>query len=728
MLIFDIIQGTLHTPQDLYAALSRKGNTDRNKDGGLGKSFLPKTRPDFVRQVFTVADEKHTAKIASIELLYLLAQRFNEGTHGFNRNLNKYAFCLALICQQLNHTHSGEKSVDFRHTKKALDELALLYQEASDLKDRRAFKGKNILELIQLKQKAHDMFVSPTLIPSREVSPGTSFKNSVHIAEFVTVQERKFVKKKDVQARVASFEVFSGTLMELFIGPHQPSTRQEESKGIGSTVAVLSEQINFKPFDELSNFTKWANNRFPDAAILDVANLFMAEDDDHLKNRGLVVAEDSSMHAVRIDFDHTLAPLTIPLNFSGPHTYPKTQRVHGIRDKFPGLGLTILDGFGIHEDNLNHLPLLPILTHKTVFSKEYKKIKDYYLPDNWWAHCDILTSTPLIKKQIANLVNDKRYLKDKFRSILEKIVLPMELVKQIARVTIFNQDDLNATLEWIAERQKLIAAVAPRVDGFLTYLHQRQGRVIAELKIRYENFISKRTDLFPDGVSKLIEGKYDENFNSFMLQLPASLVEERLASSKPVPTASKKAAKESTMDFKEEKNAPLSPRNQIKQFLILMTLYSDPKDTLIIQKQHQLTYFQQEIKKMDLDALRYLSHYMNQVQQGTIHDGAFDVIRTERFFGGGNTRSWQAMRHDVKAHIIDRLGAINVVSGSKILLDRAKFHDYADLLNEHSGRLGTRWGNTSSYNSFLNLFQPTQEVTMGVTPPQTPRDFQELKS
>src|SRR5690606_14831957 len=114
------------------------------------------------------------------------------------------------------------------------EELSKLFAANGALKDQ-ATSGKiRLRDVIQKKKDAHQKMVASTLVSAERIEAKAygEIRNSLHVARRVVVQtrdqdkkedkEEKCILKTEVETRIAGLEVFSGTMMELYIGPHQP--------------------------------------------------------------------------------------------------------------------------------------------------------------------------------------------------------------------------------------------------------------------------------------------------------------------------------------------------------------------------------------------------------------------------------------------------------------------------------------------------------------------------
>ncbi len=546
--------------KELYKALAKETVGDLNQNGGLGSTFRPKTRYKSVEGAFFIDDQKKIVSVKSIEKLYALAQDFKHNT--LVQNSCNYALCLALICN---------RSTDLRYTKYALDELADLYSF-----DKKKAEKKSILDLIKLKQEAHDAILKTTMVANEKVihSPEKLKKNSNHEAEFVRIDGQEYVRKRKVASRVAELEVFSGTMMELFIGEYQPITRQEDTKELADdrkseSVPVLSERVDFVAFRDKQVLKEWANLGFPGAAEIDVASLFMAEDDFHRGNVGLL---KKIKMPVRIDFDRTLAPLSLLLFDEYYALKHKEQFADGKCYITKSLGA--LDCLGIHEEDLTQLPILPMLRDYQIgwstFDKDKnlilridpKKIeeaKQHFMPSRWWATIGLLN--PELQSKINALATQTEYIQAKFCSILEKIIMPMELIEQIANLSIFNEEDKKCVIDWMARRQQKIAEVALKVPGFIEFIKNHGTEAKEKLKNRLAKFMEKRKDLFQaQSHLKFYYHLYDKNFDNYSVVIqkesPVSLSKPKLSTTKVISAMGIEAKKRESQEKEPQEKEP----------------------------------------------------------------------------------------------------------------------------------------------------------------------------
>jgi hypothetical protein len=463
------------TPQELYKAFE----IDDVSKFFTNVKKVPTTI--LIDTVLDVNDENKTLRILNYDALFALAELYNTGdlAAGIPNSLKRYQICLAMIAMD----GSNSEIHDLRANHKALTLLKEFYE--THLKENISVAGKTLLELVSLKIEPNEQFTQATMIPSAKVVPsGKAFKDSSHIAQPVTYQSDakaenskvRFIKKHEVDARVAGIEVFVGTLMQLFLGLGQPTTFQEEKK-VNGTVPILSEEINFKRFSEEATFKKWADNGFKHAAEADVACVFLADDDCSLKNAGL--REDNGL-PVRIDFDKSIAPITLRL--VGKQNQPKKQRINNT--DYVIAGLFEVEGFAIHADDFNNLPLLATKMPRAEI------ILNHFVPSHWWPNNFI--NNPEIYDKIKALQTDPDYQDAKFRALLEKIILPYELIKFIADLTLFHAEDKKEVLAWMKTRQLQLSSQAENVRGFGDYIKTSGARALGDLKTSFESFTVKR--------------------------------------------------------------------------------------------------------------------------------------------------------------------------------------------------------------------------------------------
>lgn len=508
LLIAEILQNQV-IPATLYAELNKNGNANRNDNGGLGKKFKRRTRTQDVIDALDINDEAQTVTVPENKILalYELAEKYKNGDGQSNKNENKYAICLALI---FNATSDRRIKVI------VLEELKALYGEEAKLKNQATgISGMSdipILDIINLKLNPLHR-TATTVVPSQEIkATGKAFQNSTHPVRVVEYKAKDFIEKKRVHVRVAGVEAFSGTMMELFIGLHQPTTVQSATKKeiFKGFVRILSEKVmELKTFDDPIAFRKWVDDGFCGAAEVDIASAFMAEDDCHKGNIGYVLINGIA-YAVRIDFDRTIAPISLVL------LNPEWQdriKCQGINDKWIDIdGLRHLDGLELHETDLASLPILPIASTAGLSPDELKK---HFIPNNWWSY----NAAPWLKGKIENLKNNKKFQQAKFQAILEKIILPEKIIDKIAFETIFNQQDYDKVVGWMKARQEKMKIAALKLPGFIDFI-LTEGELAKEaLKANFRKFVEKRNDIFNDSIDYYV-GFYDTNFNQFLSELP----------------------------------------------------------------------------------------------------------------------------------------------------------------------------------------------------------------
>jgi hypothetical protein len=366
----------------------------------------------------------------------------------------------------------------------------------------------------------------------------------------------------------------------------------------------------------------------------------------------------------------------------------KTQRIH---DKWQTL--FALDNTEAFEINASDLTNLPILLHQYAPSTTLKK---HFIPANWWTHCN--KDHDQTHKKIIALANHPNYIAKKFRAMLEKIIMPFEIIQKIADFTLFNPDDKKNVLSWMKTRQEHMAKIALDVPGFSQYVQEKGEAETKQLSIRFRNFILKRQDFFSHVSTKHLYAQYDANFSAYKKLItppPPSL---------PPPTISlpyQAPGNYSPSLLSDSNNTTLTKLqilfNAIKTEGLWLT-------SILERKKMQQQLFNQEIKKLTLDDLTALSDHMQTVQlNNKSADHVFNIIRTERinFLGGGNTQTWREMRSAVKNEITKQLN-------TKLSLE--DFNKYDALLNQHSGRFYARGGRTASNTLFHRVFSVKEDL------------------
>jgi hypothetical protein len=650
------------TSQELYKAFETKNVK------AFFTTIKKVTTTISITQALEIDDTKQTLRILNYDALFALAATYRAGDEaaGIPRNSKRFQICLAMIAMD----EQNSEIRDMRATRKALSLLQTYYEaNPSDNLTVEGTGGKKLLDLVKLKMIANEQFTQATVIDSAKISPsGEPFiKDSSHLAQPVIYQsdpkaensQTDFIRKHEVEARVAGIEVFCGTLMQLFLGLGQPTTLQEEKK-LNGTVPILSEKIKFERFTDVATFKLWAEGGFRHAAETDVACVFLADDDCSLKNAGL--RKDNGL-PVRIDFDKSIAPITLRL--VGRESQPKKQRINNT--DYTLAGLYEVDGFVIHADDFNNLPLLATKMPRPEI------VLTHYVPSNWWAN-NFIADTETFEK-IKALQTDPAYQEAKFRAILEKIILPNKLIEYIAELTIFHAADKKEVVAWMKERQRKLAIQAENIVGFADYVKNNGARALDSLKISFETFVAKRSDLkIP---AKTILQDYQTNLNTLQSYVRDSIhVDTRPVTHQPLKTHS-----EDLFSFLEEMKS---------------------KGAKLAQKE----FFISKLPALSNTELDALFQYMQKVQLGLIADHHFKTVRTERhptFYTSGNTNTWVDMRHAVKEEIITKLKHAYHDDG-KIILESYSYDEYHKVMSKHSGRFFKRFGKTQSAAAFEKMF------------------------
>lgn len=517
--------------KELYNALLKKGHKNRQKNGGLGHYFAKKTRHSLVTDALDIDDKAKTVKIKSDVELYKLALAFGSGDpkRNIEKNINKSAICLALICRQLNYIRPGNRAPDFTHARRALGNLSIIYSLVDGLVD------NEILKIITDKKAALEAFFKHNVIHENHIKQISKdyHKNSTHKVAMVQVGDNAYIEKKEVKKEISSLEAFSGTMMQLFIGPHQPTTRRVTIERVSNHVPLLSERIpGFIQFYDAERkhphegLEMWAEAGFPCAAEMDVASVFMEETDYHSGNGGIAffkpagVDAEPVLLAARIDFDNAIASIGHP--FISQRLKSKKYCLNGVIHKLHGLNS--VDALEINEDDLELLPQLSIANLEN-FRPKGKYFDPYklFIPYNWWTHSIQSRSVelkPALAKKIDELAKNPRYLSGKFTAMLEKIILPSKLVKLIADNTIFDRHLIEPIMEWFEKRQQKMRKVAEKVPGFRDFMRDQGKAALSELKERFRVFFERRPDLFHDRKKPdYFYSLYNENFYGYLNEL-----------------------------------------------------------------------------------------------------------------------------------------------------------------------------------------------------------------
>ncbi len=649
------------TPQELYKAF------DTTNVQAFFTVIKKVPTPISVAEALDISDANQTVRILNYDALLALAETYRAGdvTAGIPSSSKRFQICLAMIAMDEQQSEIR----DMRVTHKALSLLKTYYD--THPRDNLVVEntgGKKLSDLVQLKMIANEQYTQATVISSAKISPsGEPFKDSSHIAQPVIYQSdpnannsrMNYIRKHEVEARVAGIEVFCGTLMQLFLGLGQPTTFQEEKK-LNGTVPILSEEIKFKRFFDAATFKKWADSGFKHAAEMDVACLFLADDDCSLKNAGL--RRDNGL-PVRIDFDKSIAPITLKL--VGREKQPKKQRINDT--DYTLAGLYEVDGFEIHEDDLNKLPLLATKMPRPEI------VLTHYVPSNWWAN-NFIVDTEMYEK-IKALQTNPEYQEAKLRSILEKIILPHKLIDALAEMTIFHAADKAEVVGWLKERQRKLAVKAENIIDFGDYVKTKGARALESLKTNFETFINKRKDLVIP--AKAILQDYQTNLSTLQNYVRDSIHVD----TRPVTNQRMKAHSQDIFGFLEEMKSKGA-------------------------KPAQRDFFISKLPTLSQTELDALFQYMQKVQDGLIVDHPFKTVRTERhpaFYSSGNTDTWVAMRHAVKEEIITKLKAAYRDDG-KIILEAYSYDEYHRILSQHSGRFFKRVGKTQSAAAYEKVF------------------------
>lgn len=495
------------SPHQLYLELSHECKPEPDSQGGLGKYFVSSTSSSDVNDALDINDvTQEVISVKNISRLYVLANKFRDGDPFYPININKYAICLALIWKEAS---------DNRMKMQALQALEKLYRKKEGkLQDQETgVSGLTVLGFINRHLESYRATAS-TSVQSSEVEAVEAKSAEVkpkptHTFRDVQVGKDIFIRKEVVHSEVAELEVFSGTMMELFIGSHQPATSQEETADIFEhKVSILSKKLNFTSFRDKEALTRWADDGFLGAAEIDVANVFMAEDDCHGGNIGCVMIEGRA-YAVRIDFDRTIAPLSLML--LDAKTWSSAQKKRYLDSDWLHIqGLKVLEGLELHEDNLARLPLLPAMEEMIEWRPE--KLKMHYIPAHWWY---LESHVPPLQEQINRLNVDSTYVKAKFQAILEKIILPHEVIVKIATDTIINEKNRASVLKWMLERQVKMREVALKVPGFAQFILAEGEAAKNNLKEKFDKFAHKKNQIFSHSI-KYYSQFYDSNFKQLL--------------------------------------------------------------------------------------------------------------------------------------------------------------------------------------------------------------------
>jgi hypothetical protein len=656
-IITNLLRSSSLSPQELYQA-------SKSDKKSVSDSFSAPEDVEIqalLNEALEIDESKKTLTIKNFSVVFKIAEAYSGNPNSplkTKTNLKKYQLYLALI---------GASHYDLRHNLIALKALRDFYEKNPQY-NTATTGGSTCLELINLKLLSNEQLTGSTVVPASRIFPtGESFRNSSHTAQPVdykpddsTNSKIAMIKKHEVQPEVAAIEVFIGALMELFIGNDQPTTRQEEKSSNG-TVAVLSEKIDFVRYTDKAAFAKWMRANFKGAAELDVAASYIADNDYSATNSGF---RKSNLRPVRIDYDQSLCPITTRL--MGREKQPKKQIIDDKEYTIPPLFMT--DGFAINADDFNNMPLIASKVPRPEI------VVDHYVPSKWWAN--EFRSDPIIYNKIKSLQTNPQYQNAKYRSILEKIILPEILIEHIADLTIFNTDNKQEVVAWLRDRQQKLSAVAIDINGFVEYLERHGASAMDELQQRYENFATKRQDFHLP--SKLIIKAFRKN----LANLQNRYKNDNLH-----------------VDTQPLFSQRINQESQDVNSIISGMLERNAKEL-------QKDYFIGQLRRLTLYDLKKLSKYMQDVQNGLVVDHPFKTIRTERhsrFFSSGNTSSWSIMFHAVKAEIISKLKEA-YSEDEQIILESNSYDDYHKLLNHHTGRSYARVGRTSSAAMFEKTF------------------------
>jgi hypothetical protein len=132
-------------------------------------------------------------------------------------------------------------------------------------------------------------------------------------------------------------------------------------------------------------------------------------------------------------------------------------------------------------------------------------------------------------------------------------------------------------------------------------------------------------------------------------------------------------------------------------------------DNIKSTKAAQERYFTNKISLFTEDQLLALNKHLELVQHGKKIDARFDTIRKERkFFGQGNTATWQHIRHAVKEQLLTLATAKYGVSKPNEVrrISAAVYNADYGMYNQHTGHFWSHIGKTNSAKKYESMFTP----------------------
>jgi hypothetical protein len=518
VLIFDLVLGKPHNDNELYSCLANYKNFLGIQKSSVKTFFLHQSVREskhaiYIELMFNVNHASKTLTLPTVNTLYKLAHSFKFGSPpDIRMNLDYYVICLALICRQLQRA-TGLLDIDLRQLYLAISELENYYTPKKSIYS--SITKLSLSQILFLKKISLSDYLKPTMVQHDQIQLCEQTKETLkrvvrgtHSIDFVRINHglnlqpvSDYVLKKNVKPRIANFEVFSATMMELYIGPHQPSTFQVFDESL-EKICILSQKIEFETL-RTNALTQWSQTNFQGSATIDVACLYLGENDYHVSNAGL---RFDNGKAIRIDFDRTFSPVT--QQHHDKKISIKEQR-RGIV-AYPLPSLTKREGFNIHFQDLISLPTLYTPTN----TPEDKK---HFVPYNWWAHDPNVTNE--LQKKISKISLNEHHLQALFIAILEKIIMPTELVIYLAHACIFHLGDKRDAIECMLERQQQIRIEALKIPGFIDFLAQAGLQSHQQIIESFSQFLVKRSDLAASLSKSFIVTKYKDNFKELLTSL-----------------------------------------------------------------------------------------------------------------------------------------------------------------------------------------------------------------
>lgn len=524
------------SPQDLYQALVYHHEFSLKEK--IKYYFQQRTRHQLVERAFDINDHDKTITLKDSDQLRFLVKYLSP------INKRHAAIYLALLINQLTFPHLKNNTAadDVPHSN---------YHEVMRLLRNLKLTNpsRKLLVLINEKFLFYQHITSATVaFPSTaRVLTEMRHGNAVHLSRDILLDNKIYVEKYNVRPRIADMEVFCGTMMELFLGPHQPTTRQLRGD-LDKPVSVLSEKLDLHFLDQSVAFRKWASLGFIDAGFVDVASLYMAENDYHRGNAGLQRINNVN-RLTRIDFDQMLYPIVLQMIGDRAALGEKSVNLTlMLNDEVEIEGAYRKDCFGLHADDFNCLPSLP---NPLAISDPGQ----HYIPHNWW----------LNREKTIAIRPTPRYLAERNTAILEKIILPSVVIKMIVEATIFNLNDRRIVIDYFQYRQQQLQAIASRIDGFVDFVWAESVEIVQIIKNRYLDFVIKRSDLFRDDrvddINQQVLHAYDANVKQYLHELRLSTENESVSSSlcvSPPSSCSEMVSSDSSLSSAASSNTNIS--------------------------------------------------------------------------------------------------------------------------------------------------------------------------